>query len=510
LNLPALIQSAKSVSDSQISAAVAAVAGSKGPLTTSSVVAQALGATPYGHPSAKTPETYNTPSHQQHRSGNHSPALSSTEMDAVNNPDINISQQSSDLAAVAKSAESINDDIDNLQGHIETLASQLGFDPINLGDDIENADIAMFMNSHDDLLSGASYNDKVSLFDLADSPFLRDPIRQQIKASREAANEHAKNDKNSNLPTPSGKYNPRHWTPDTQEQRQMKNTTLTYLLDELSGLYKAMGVLKQPASVPDSSQYAWPSSFPSATAAPGYPSEVGTPSVPNSSVTPTPVIAAPFVPRPFPGMSPQSPAHAVANVSTGKPAPPVAPGMYEPTPSVVMPPGATPPGYPGYPYMGQLMYPGMPYYPMPHHAAAMTQPPITPTTMSTDDSSEPSSKRLRTDSPVTPSAIPAGPVGPTGTPPHPAAVPMGMPPYPHAYMPHHMMYGQMAASGHYNPYYASAYPPGYGYPSHPHPPHIPPGYPGMPTAPPPGTSSEPPSSGINTGKPNVTGSEAAE
>lgn len=496
-------------------------AASKGPLTSTSIVAQALGATPYGHSPAKTPEPYNTPSLQQRRPGNHSPALSAADLEGVNDSDINISQQSSDLAAVAKSAETINDDIDNLQGHIESLANQLGFDPLNMGDDIENTDIGIFMNSHDDLISGASFNDKVSLFDLADSPYLREPIRQQIKSSRDAAAEAAKHDKNSHMPSPAGKYNPRPWTPDTQEQRQVKNPTLTYLLDELSGLYKAMGVLKQPISGPDTPHYAWPSPVPppSSVPIPGYPSA----SIPDHSVNPTPVIAAPFVPRPFPGVSPQSPAHVHAHaaaiaaaVSAGQSVPPPVPGMYEPSTSVVVPPTAAPAGYPGYPYMGQLMYPGMPYYPMPPPAAAaaaaaaaMSQAPTTPSSISGDDSAEPNSKRLRTDSPVTASAVPMGPVGPTGTPPHPAAVPMGMPPYPHAYMPPHMMYGQMAASGHYNPYYASAYPPGYGYPSHPPPHHMPPGYGGMPPAPP-GMGPETPTSATSTNKINVPGSGASE
>lgn len=516
MNLPGLIQSAKAVvgTDKPIESSAPHV-----PLTTASVVAAALGARPFDpspspvsrHTSESPYGSGSQPQPQPQRWPPSSPALSSkgSETQALDN--INISQQSSDLAAVAKSAESINDEIDTLQDHIESLATQLGFDPGNFGDDIDGTDIAMFMNSHDNMIAGASYNDRMSLFDMIGSPQAKSQAAAQSPMTsqdgHEPTNETLKQAGGSPYGTaPNSKYNSRPWTPNPHDARQKKVNSLTTLLDELTGLYQAMGgVLKPPVAMPGAvgPQYAWPP--PPMVPVPSSHSEPPTSGGPSTSQAyhiPIPVIASPYVPPHHNAVSALSQTQAAR--SSAPVAPPI-PGMYDPATAPIMAGTATP-GYPGYPYMGQPMYPGM-YYAMP---PGMSPSPVMPSTtapVSTPgEDSEPSTKRLRTDSPIASAAAAIPTV--SGTPPHPGMPHMGVPPYHPAYahMAPHMMYGQMPASGPVYPFYASAFPHGYGYPSHPHVPAVA-GYPGI-TTPMPTASPEPtynPSAGAS--KPNVPGSE---
>jgi hypothetical protein len=537
VNLPALIQSANGAASSDKPLGISAA---QAPLSTASVVAAALGSTPFGpstSPVARHPSESSYSSSSQRRGGN-SPAGSSKDTEPRTPDNINISQQSSDLAAVAKSAESINEDIDTLQNHIENLANQLGFDVGSFGDDIDNTDIATFMNQHNSMINGASYNDRMNLFDMIGSPQFKDQMsRHHMQMLQQDApgprHDHPTKQEESPLITnaPTGKYDPRRWTPNPLDPRQRKINSLTTLLDELTGLYQAMGgVLKPPTGIPESSQYAWPppamASVVPAASLPPHSEATGGPQ-PNSEAypIPTPVVASPYVPPHHAALSPLSQAQA-AGSNTYVPAP----GMYDPAAAaataaaaaaaaVAMPPGSATPGYPSYPYMGQPMYPGMYYAPVP---PGMSQPPAMPSPATltsaggstpTGEESKPSSKRLRTDSPMVSAVTGSTPVAATatavsGTPPHPA-MHMGVPPYHPAYahLPPHMMYGQLPASGPVYPFYASAFPPGYGYPAHP--PHVPPvaGYPGM-TTPIPVASPDPTASAAGPGKPNLPGPEA--
>lgn len=523
-----MIQSAKGAASGEASPATTSSVPTT-PLTTASIVAAALGSTPFGpspSPLSRHPSeiSYSGGGATQHRPSPNS-TVSTKESESSPPDNINISQQSSDLAAVAKSAESINDDIDALQDHIESLANQLGFDPVNFGDDMEGPDIHMFMNQHDHMIAGASYNDRMSLFDMIGTPHareaaLRSGSMQDNASQTSTANDSSKQEDGSPYTAPTGKYGARPSTPNLSHLRQNKNNALTIMLDELSGLYKAIGgVLKPPVSAPPTpgnAHYPWPPHMPVAASAPAVPSpSPSSRSISESYPIPTPVIASPYVPPHHTAISPML--HQAQTIRSGPPPPAAVPGMYDPAAPVGVPPTATPPaGYPGYPYMGQPMYPGM-YYPMP---PGMTQPPHVPSTAApvntppfmhppptslpttTSEESEPATKKLRTDSPL------AGHPSLAGTPPHPA-MPMGVPPYHPAYahMPPHMMYGhQMPASGPVYPFYASAFPHGYpGYPPHP----SVAGYPGM-TTPVPVTSHDtgtPPTSTVGAAKPNVPGSE---
>ncbi|CAO3690598.1 unnamed protein product [Umbelopsis ramanniana] len=499
LNLPALIQSAKGAVSGAASPATTPSVPTT-PLTTASIVAAALGSTPFGpspSPVSRHPSESSYSGATQHRPSPNS-TVSTKESESSPPDNINISQQSSDLAAVAKSAESINDDIDALQDHIESLANQLGFDSVNFGEEMDGPDINMFMNQHDNLITGASYTDRVSLFDMIGNPqareaALRSGSMQDNASQTSAANGSSKQEDGSPYTAPTA----------------------------------IGGVLKPPVSAPPppgNAHYPWPPHMPIAASAPPVPSpSPSSRSISESYPIPTPVIASPYAPPQSPYAPPHHTAispmlHQAQTIRSGPPPLAAVPGMYDPTAPVVpgIPPAATPPaGYPGYPYMGQPMYPGM-YYPMPpgmtqaphlpSTAAPVNTPPFMhappPTLPTTSEESEPATKKLRTESPV------VGHPSLAGTPPHPA-MPMGVPPYHPAYahMPPHMMYGhQMPASGPVYPFYASAFPHGYpGYPPHP----SVAGYPGM-TTPVPVTSHDigtPPTSNLGAAKPNVPGSE---
>jgi hypothetical protein len=501
------------------------------PLTTASVVAAALGSTPFGpspSPVSRHPSDSSYNGATQHRASPSS-MVSTKESESSPPDNVNISQQSSDFDAVAKSAESINDDIDALQDHIENLANQLGFDPVNFGEDIDGPDINMFMNQHDNLITGASYTDRVSLFDMIGNPqtreaALRSGSMQDNASQSSAANDSSKQADGSPYTAPTGKYGARPSTPNLSHLRQNKSNALTIMLDELNGLYKAIGgALKPPVSAPPPppgiAHYPWPPHMaPVPTSAPPVLSEPpNSRCISESYPIPTPVIASPYVPPHHTTISPLL--HQAQTIRSGPPPPAAIPGMYDPTAPVLpgaIPAGTPPAGYPGYPYMGQPMYPGM-YYPMPPGMTQAPHLPSTPAPVNTPpfmhapppsfptangEESEPATKRLRTESPLigTPSAV--------STPPHPA-MPMGVPPYHPAYahMPPHMMYGhQMPGSGPMYPYYASAFPHGYpGYPPHP----SVAGYPGMATPLPVAGHDigTPPNSTPGPAKPNVPGSE---
>ncbi|KAH8553361.1 hypothetical protein BGW37DRAFT_485396 [Umbelopsis sp. PMI_123] len=494
INLPSLIQSAKGTTGGESSTASPSASTST-PLTTVSVVAAALGSTPFGPspaPVTRPPSesSYTGPSQRQ-RSPSATDATKESEPQASNN--IDISQQSSDLAAVAKSAESINDDIDSLQGHIENLATQLGFDPINFGEDIENADITMFMDQHDNMINSASYNDRLSLMDMIGSASMVDAGQRSASIQDNSPQTPATNINNSS---------------SKQEDRTPP------------AIGAALKLPLTPQPLPSSALYPWPPHFPPSSLPPA-PSEPN--SGPNTSeVYPVPntVMASPFGSPHHSSISPLL--HQTQSFRSGPqvPTPVPVPGMYDPaTPVVpgVAPPGPTPSaGYPGYPYMGQPIFPGM-YYAVP---PTMTPPPHLPSTTATGatppivpgppslpatagDDSEPAIKKLRTDSPLasTPTAV--------STPPHPA-MPLGLPPYHPAYahMAPHMMYGQLPTSAAMYPFYASAFPHGYGYP---HPPPAVTGYLGM-TTPVPVASQEGAATSISKAaaapQPNVQGSEA--
>lgn len=492
INLPALIQSAKG----------AAAMGSPAPpsvpttpLTSSGVVAAALGSTPFGpspSPVSRHPSESSLGGASMHRPSPNSTVVKQ-ESDSSPPDNVNISQQSSDLAAVAKSAESINDDIDALQDHIESLANQLGFDSVNFGEDMEGPDLNMFMNQHDNMITGASYNDRVSLFDMIGS-----------QQAREAALRSGSMQENASQPQA------------IRDSSRQENGS-PYTAPTAIG-----GVLKPPVSAspppPGNVHYPWLPHMPHpASAPPPAHSEppISRPTPEPYHPIPTPVIASPYVPPHHSAISPML--HQAQTLRSGPPPPAGIPGMYDPTAAMVpgaAPPAAPPAGYPGYPYMGQPMYPGM-YYPMPPGmtqsphlpstaAPVVTSPfmhhPTPPPSLPTSEESEPATKKLRTESPVVSHPSIAG------TPTHPA-MPMGVPPYHPAYahMPPHMMYGhQMPASAPVYPYYPSAYPHGYpGYPPHP---SIA-GYPGMPTpVPVTGHDIGPPST-PGAAKPNVPGSE---
>lgn len=72
---------------------------------------------------------------------------------------------------VTRYAEAITNDIDELQENVETLAAQLGIDPSQLPEKVQDGNFGLqqqFTTSYSNMISSASKNDKMRLFELAD------------------------------------------------------------------------------------------------------------------------------------------------------------------------------------------------------------------------------------------------------------------------------------------------------------------------------------------------------
>lgn len=112
----------------------------------------------------------------------------------------NIEAFTETLNTATKSAESISQDIDDLQMDIEALASHIGIDPQNLEDPVFDGmqQLGDFVDDYGAMISSASRSDKIRLYELAGGSHVKNkydtsapPLEKGKQSVIQAANDNA-------------------------------------------------------------------------------------------------------------------------------------------------------------------------------------------------------------------------------------------------------------------------------------------------------------------------------
>lgn len=127
-----------------------------------------MSSTPSSPSSSLNPSAFQQ-QQQQRQQQQQSPQQPLSEAVRTAESNANIEAFTDTLNTASKSAESISQDIDDLQMDIEALASHIGIDPQHLQDPVFNGmeQLGDFVDDYGAMISSASRSDKIRLYELA-------------------------------------------------------------------------------------------------------------------------------------------------------------------------------------------------------------------------------------------------------------------------------------------------------------------------------------------------------